>query len=470
MSINTLFYENGFILNCEEMRCKKIVPPTPGNPGDIYTVNTAGQSVFSKTFDGSNGTYQFKNCSLQVLNDDDSQPAILSAGTLSTNTQPVVIGMGELDTQNSFFFYYDPVTKDLGLQQNNACVDHDFTTNLNNGNLVLNNKLKLPTVTANNMLKLDNNNVVTNAINTDFNNFYNNDGTITDATRTINGNGADINIDSVSIFTNNSDRNIINATSRLEINTPTILLTQQTNGYLYSDNSGSVSPVAIVNNLISTIYNDTPGGANITVPANAKTAVINAVGGGGSGANIGSPNGLGGGGAGGALIGYTFGVAPGQNISVFVGAGANTPNSDGFSTAINLGTYTITCLGGARGNFANPTGSGGNGGGVVLPTGTISGGLGGNNTVGANGNIGFFAFSGAGGGSGNDGGTSYNGGGQLLFNGGASNSRQGGGGASAFADGGSYNVSGGSLGSGGPADVNGIFAGGNGFVQISFYS
>lgn len=460
MSINRLFNDNGYVLYCDEMHCKNVVPPTGGQQGDIFAVNTSNQSVFTKTIEGTGPSQplQIKNMPLYVLSDNGLGPAVLGVGSDAPNGMPAIIGMGNLATQDSFFFAYDDTNKELALGQNNACVDHDFTTNLNNGHLVLNNKLKLPTVTPNNILKLDNNNVVTNATNTDFNNFYNNDGTISDATRTINGNGADINIDNVSIFTNNSARNIINANSRVEINTPTILLTQQTNGFLYSDNTGNVTATTLNGNLISSYTQLVPGNYNIVVPSGATNCTISAVGGGGGScfnAGFASP----GGGAGGAIINYPSSVSPGQTINVTVGQGGAV-NADGTDTIIVLGTHTITC---GKGLTSTNQTNGGNGGSVTLWTGnTIIGGLGGNfQAVGNNGNISYFVYTGSGGG-----GIRANGGNNILFIGGLADANYGGGGASAFANG-ANNHANGSLGSGGGAD-NGI--GGNGFVQINFFS
>jgi len=244
-----------------------------------------------------------------------------------------------------------------------------------------------------------------------------------------------------------------------------------TTGISISGGATATNLNSISSNLISEVIQSSPGSYNITVPTGAKTAIINAVGAGGAGANPSGSQGGGGGGAGGGIVNFPIGVSAGQIIAVSIGTGGATPGTNGTDTTINLGTFTITCSGGQGGQLAVPSGNGGNGGSVILPTGTITGGSGGIAGLGANGNVGFFAYSGAGGGAGANGGPTFNGGAQLLFTGGTGNSRQGGGGASCFANGGSYNVSpGGSLGSGGPGDVNGIFAGGDGFVSIAFYS
>lgn len=451
MSISNLYNENDTIIYCGEMHCKNLVPPSAGQQGDIYTVNAANQSIFSKTIDGANGEYIYKNCKLYVLNEDDSQPGILSCGTLSTNTQGAVFGMGEQDTENSFFYYYDPINKELALGQNNACVDKDFTMNLNNGNLTLNNKLKLPTVAGDNILKIDNNNIVTNATSTDFNNVYNNDGTISTGIERkilLNDVSSTFQVGLTGLKVVGDGSTIISGA---------LQTTTLTNGYLYADNSGNITASALSGNLISTYTQSVPGIYNIICPVGAKSATISAVGGGGGGClNIGfaSP----GGGAGGGVINYPVSVKEGQTINITVGAGG-LANNDGTDTVINIGSQIITC---GKGLTSTNQTSGGNGGSVNVGFTSITGGAGGAFQVnGSNGNINFFMYSGAGGG-----GTRANGGAVLLFTGGIADANYGGGGASILANGGNHHENG-SLGSGGGADN---FAGGDGYISINFYN
>jgi len=532
MSTNNLYSPNDSILYCDEMHCNNIIPNIPGAQGDLYTVNSSNQSVFSKIIDGLGPAQplQFKNAPVQVLSDNGLAPAILGVGADPAHGFPAILGLGNMTTQDSFFFSYDDTAKELRLSQNNGAINGNYEISLGTGNfgLIAQNanmstddiefgkiadhlntftiNSDLTTTNGSNLVHNDSNITIggnncvvtapitlqnqvkdstssaglmdqflkTDGINVTWSdlpsvvNIYTADGIISDATRTLDGNGADLIFNNISTYTDNSAKNHINASSEVVINTPTLQLTQLTNGLLQVNGSGIVSTAS--SNYISSYLNTTPGAGSTIVPANAKIAKISAVGGGGSGANAPSVNGLGGGGAGGAIVEYPISVAAGQTINVVVGAGGATNNTNGANTTINMGTFTITCTGGQCGQIANPTGAGGLGGSVVLPIATTAGGAGGSGSVGTNGNVGAFAYSGAGGGSGTDGGTSFAGGAQLLFTGGSANSRQGGGGASAFANGGSYNVSGGSLGSGGPANVNGIVAGGNGFIEIAFYS
>jgi hypothetical protein len=288
-------------------------------------------------------------------------------------------------------------------------------------------------------------------------NIYNTDGTITDATRTLDGNGADLNFNNISIFTDNSAKNHINASSEVIIDTPTLQLSQLTNGYLLANGSGVISAVALSGNVISTYTQSTPGNYSPVVPANAKSAHLFGVGGGGGGClNIGfaSP----GGGAGGSLVDYPISVIPGQTINITVGAGGAV-NADGTDTVFSIGSQTITC---GKGFTSTDQSHGGNGGSVNLGFTTIAGGAGGAfQAVGANGIVSYFVYSGAGGG-----GTRANGGNNLLFTGGVADANYGGGGASAFANG-ADNHTNGTLGSGGGADSG---AGGDGYISIIFYS
>ena len=489
MSLSNLFNgPNDYILYCDEMHCKNIVPPIGGNQGDIFTVNAANQSVFSKTFEGSDQVYLFKNCKFEVANFDDNGPGVLAVGTQSISTQGAVLGMGETDTQNSFFFFYDPSTKNLGMAQNNACVGHDFTMGLSTGNFIVNNKLKLPTVIANNLLKLDGSNVVTNAIATDIPNIYTTDGTLTNETRQVHLNNGQLIFGETGIFTpvllfmdqagsnitmkcdggsvdiGNITQNATTITSNnvtisniggLTTLSGSIQLPSYTDGLLQVDGSGNVSTVA--NSNLGFVTNTTPGNYNITVPANATLVKLTGVGGGGGGClHIGfaSP----GGGAAGSIFDYPVSVTTGQVINITVGAGGAV-NVDGTDTVFNIGSQTITC---GKGLTSIDQSTGGNGGSVNLGFTTIAGGLGGAfQANGANGNSSYFVCSGAGGG-----GTRANGGNALLFTGGGADANYGGGGASAFANG-ANNHSNGNKGSGGGAD-NG--SGGDGFVTITFYA
>jgi len=553
MSSSSLFNANDYNIYCNEMHCKNMIPSGTGNPGDILTVDNTGKSVFSKTFQGNNQNYRFENSQLRVINTNDTTSSVLSVGTLSTNNQGAVLGIGEEDTQNSWFYYYDPTSKNLGMSQNNACVNHDFNINLGtgnlnlDGNLRLNGKLKdsagadgsagqylasngsnvtwtnLPTDTVSSVFgrtgavvaqegdySLDQLSDVTLAgINT--NQILNYNGTWQNSNTSmyrekISSNNSTFTASLDNIYTapggivtlpntgiSDEGRRILMTTANsqnLNIIFPLgsfLMNTGQSNFVITTSNGGIelivVSPnqwVALAiggdwngisnTGFISAAFNGTPGAYNVIVPTGARKALISAVGAGGGGANIGGSNGLGGGGAGGAIVDFPVGVTAGQTISIAVGAGGGN-NTNGGDTTINMGSFIITCSGGQAGQFANPIGNGGNGGSVILPMATTTGGLGGVGAIGSNGVPGYFTYSGAGGGSGVDGGPSFSGGALLLNIGGSANSRQGGGGASAFGNGGSYNVApGGIRGSGGPGNVNGIVNGGDGFVDILFYS
>lgn len=421
MSINELFTNNDTILYCREMHCNNIIPPIPGNPGDLYTVNLANQAEFSKTYEGSGGIYRFKNCEIRACNYDNLQPSVVASCTQSTGIQPAILALGEEDTSNSWFFIYSPVDKNIFLGQNAAAVNKDFSINCGTGNFIVNNKLKLPTVAANAFVKMDNTNVLVDTV---------------------------INLNDLN----------------------DVVITAPISGQSLVYNGINFVNSSSVGNLISVETRSTPGAASIIVPPTARYAILNAVGGGGAGANPSGLEGGGGGGAAGGIVNYPLGVKAGQTINIVIGAGGSIPGSDGTATTINLGTFTITCTEGQGGQLAIPSGNGGNGGSVILPFATTVGGAGGIAGVGADGGVGVFAYSGAGGGAGTNGGPTFNGGAQLLFTAGTGNNRQGGGGASCFGDGGSYITTTGILGSGGPGDANGIFAGGNGFVTISFYS
>jgi hypothetical protein len=205
-------------------------------------------------------------------------------------------------------------------------------------------------------------------------------------------------------------------------------------------------------NYLGTYTQGTPGIYAVTIPAHAVTATVSAVGGGGGGAaNSGAA-----GGGGGAVVNFPVSVIPQQTLTITVGAGG-TINSNGMDTIINLGTLTIDCGAGS----SSPDGiTGGNGGSVNLSFTSVPGGVGGaSGQLGSNGNVNFFAYSGAGGGA-----AGSIGGGVLLFTGGQGSGGNGGGGASAFANGGNYGQKA-ALGAGGAANA----AGGNGYVEVTFY-
>lgn len=451
MSTSNLFNpECDFNLFCNEMKCKKIIPQSEGNVGDIMTTDVSGNTIFSKTFEGSDEPYTFKNCSLEVLNSDNNIPAVLGVGVQTANTQPAVLGIGEKDTQSSFIFYYDPTSKNLGMLQNNACVDKDFDIHLNNGNFILNNKLKLPTVAANSFLKLDNSNVVSSANSSDFENVYNIDGIVTNGEnrKILLGTGSSIQIGPMGIFGYGL---YIDDTGVITLLSGTIILPNQLNGYLKTDNAG----IIYVENGENTY--SSPGNYSLVVPANFTKATVTAVGGGGGGwtnAGFAAP----GGGGGGSIVDFPISVTTGQTINITVGQGGAS-NNDGTDTIINVGTLVITC---GKGFTSTDSILGGNGGSVNYTFGSTTGGLGGAfQVVGDNGNMNFFVYSGAGGG-----GTRANGGNVLLFSGGLADSNYAGGGATAFANGADFTQNG-SLGSGGGANGG---SGGNGFVKIIFYN
>ena len=124
---------------------KNIVPPTPGIQGDIYAVNAANQSVFTKLIEGVGPSQpmQINNMPLEILSDNGLAPAILGVGSDAAHGMPAIIEMGNLATQDSFSFAYDDTIKELALGQNNACVNYDFNINLGTGNLNLTANLKL---------------------------------------------------------------------------------------------------------------------------------------------------------------------------------------------------------------------------------------------------------------------------------------------------------------------------------------
>jgi len=135
MSINRLFADNGYILYCDEMHCNNVVPPLPGNQGDLYTVNDANQSVFSKTIEGTGPSdpLQFINCPVQILSTDPANPSTLSVGADHTHNIHGLFTLGNLTTNDSFFFDYDDHFKSLTLTQNNAAVNGNYNINLYNG-------------------------------------------------------------------------------------------------------------------------------------------------------------------------------------------------------------------------------------------------------------------------------------------------------------------------------------------------
>jgi hypothetical protein len=213
------------------------------------------------------------------------------------------------------------------------------------------------------------------------------------------------------------------------------------------DPSGAPGSTNSSPRLVSIFTQGTPGNYSVVVPTNAVTATITAVGGGAGGPS---------GGGAGAIVNFPVSVASGQIINVNVGAGG-TKSQSGTDTTIVIGTLVLMCDGGA----ASPDGvTGGNGGAVNLSFAKVAGGAGGSSEeVGTNGNVNYFAYSGAGGG-----GAGASGGNVLLFVGGPGNgSSGGGGGASALANGAGSSTKG-SLGSGGA----GSSAGGNGYVEIVF--
>ncbi|AZL89511.1 collagenous domain-containing protein [Megavirus baoshan] len=224
------------------------------------------------------------------------------------------------------------------------------------------------------------------------------------------------------------------------------------------------------------------GAFSSIAPPNSTIAYITAVGGGGGGLSGTNTIGLHGGGGGGAIVKYTVSVSNGQIIHGEIGSGGkggtiSTLPTKGSDTVINIGTLVLVAGGGL---MASET-SGGNGGNVYSPMGTVSGGAGGTDksVLGKNGNINFSFFAGGGGGF-----SGGNGGNILAFTGGLGiGLAGGGGGASAFANGGngvnsSYPATNGCLGSGGggasQTSTNSVSPlagnGGNGFIRIDYHT
>lgn len=445
MSINSLFRLEGSNYNiyCNEMHCKNMVPPSgTGTQGDIYNVDALGIPRFGKIIDGVGPTQplQIKNMPLEILSDNGLAPAILGVGSDAAHGMPAIIGMGNLATQDSFFFAYDDTVKNLSLGQNNACVNHNFSIGLGTGNFGL---------TAQNA------NFSTDDIS------FGKVGDHLDSLITY----ADLNQTNGSNLVHN-DSNITIGGNNCVITAPIKFEGQvkdssnsagSANQYLASNGTNVTWTNIPSSNLISTVTHTTPGAYNIVVPASATLAKLTGVGGGGGSClHIGfaSP----GGGAAGSIFDYPVSVLAGQTIAVTVGSGGAV-NADGTDTVFSIGSQTITC---GKGLTSTDQLHGGNGGSVNLSFTTIAGGAGGAfQAQGANGNSSYFVCSGAG-----AGGTRANGGNVILFTGGIADANYGGGGASAFANGANNHTSG-TKGSGGGAD-NGT--GGDGFITISFYS
>lgn len=453
MSINLLFQPNNdYHLYCDQMTCNSVI-----GSNTIYTASSS--LTGDRTVDLAGHFLKLGNNNIEITDTgniisqnitananvtlngplfDHNSSAGLANQVLSTNGANVTWINLPADTVSSVFGRVGAVAAQSNDYNINQLAGVSISNPLNNQILAYNGtdfiNTNLPATPAT---------------------IYNSDGIISDATRTIDGNGADLNFNNISILTNNVGRNITNASSRVEINTPTLILNQLTNGLLQVDNSGNVTTVA--NSNLGFVIHTTPGSYNITVPANATLAKLTGVGGGGGSClHIGfaSP----GGGAAGSVFDYPVSVLAGQTIAITVGAGGAV-NTDGTDTVFNIGTQTITC---GKGLTSTDQLHGGNGGSVNLGFTTISGGAGGAFQVqGSNGNSSYFVCSGAGGG-----GTRANGGNALLFTGGAADANYGGGGASAFANG-ANNHANGSKGSGGGADSG---TGGDGFATIIFYS
>lgn len=249
------------------------------------------------------------------------------------------------------------------------------------------------------------------------------------------------------------------------------------------DRGDKGEPTISMFSYINSYEQSVPGGFTSVVPSKATIAYISCVGGGGGGSSGSGNSGFHGGGAGGSVIKYPVSVVENQAIRGTVGAGGSggqvgTLGMCGTDTVVTIGTLTIT----AKAGLSPTETSGGDGGTVIFAQGMFSPAIAKGGTIsspsGSNGNVGFFAFSGAGGGF-----RGGNGGNILAFNGGKSQGPDtaGGGGASAFADGGYIAVRGcvtASKGSGGggaiqtgPVSISGVAGnGGNGYVRIDYYS
>jgi len=132
------------------------VVPSGGTEGDILFINNLGQHIFGKTINVNNNPMRFDNTNFQIGNTLGTNPTILSVMTKSTHAQPAVLGLGEEDTSNSWFFYYDSISKNFVLSQNGAATDKDFTINAGAGKLVLSCGLNLPNLPINSFVKTDN--------------------------------------------------------------------------------------------------------------------------------------------------------------------------------------------------------------------------------------------------------------------------------------------------------------------------
>lgn len=137
MSVQNLTTENyGYNIYCNEMHCVNMIPSGgSGSIGDIYTRDSNNNSIFSKTFEGNGGTYTFNDSNIYALRKTDGGQAVLAAAVNSTVAGQAVIGIGEPDTQNSWFFVYNTSDKNLLMGQNNACVNKNFSISLGTGNL-----------------------------------------------------------------------------------------------------------------------------------------------------------------------------------------------------------------------------------------------------------------------------------------------------------------------------------------------
>lgn len=131
------------------------------------------------------------------------------------------------------------------------------------------------------------------------------------------------------------------------------------------------------------------GTTSWTVPEGVTSVQVLVVGGGGAGGSNTTTDPGGGGGAGGLVYDAAYAVTPTQNITVIVGAGGGSANTDGANSSFG----TLVGLGGGAGRRI----AGNNGG---------SGGGGGASTTGAAGGTGLQPASGSGG-FGNNGGTGY---------------------------------------------------------------
>lgn len=150
-----------------------------GVEGDILNLDPSNLPRFGKIIEGNDSVYTWKNCKFEVVNYDDVGPSVLAAGTLSTNTMASIIALGETDTNSSWVFFYDPVSKNLAMAQEVNCIGKDFSMMLSTGNFIINNNVRLPNLTASEYLALDSgNNIITTTIPGSVN-IYNSDGSLT---------------------------------------------------------------------------------------------------------------------------------------------------------------------------------------------------------------------------------------------------------------------------------------------------